>query len=364
MKVLYLLNNFSIGGAETGLLHLIRHGFFAGMELEIAVLFEGTGKLKAKLPEAGFSGKATALRKQADMSVPLLFSAYKKLVTLLKASQPDLLLLSLPQANILGRIAARHFPKMKVATFEHTARFGKPYYGPLLRLTSPRVDAVLYDSEVTATAMRKYYSGKERLWKYVPLVCVAPGQPAKRHYTAGETLSIFSAGRLSPPKNYPEALKAIALLLKRGHKVHYFIAGEGSMRAELEALAQSLGIAEHVSFLGFIDWKPWQQKADIFLQASSWEGLCISVIEAMGAAMPVVATDVGGMRDYGQDGRNMVKSAPDAASIAGALEKLLRSEELRHTLGQQAHADITARFGQAIVEQQLQEGAKALKAIL
>lgn len=363
MKILYLLNNFSIGGAEMGLIHLIRHGFFAEAELELAVLFEGSGKLRDKLSAAGYKGKATALMPQKDMTIPLLLRAYRKLTKLLKHSQPDILLLSLPQANILGRIAARRYPKMKVVTFEHTARFGKPYYGKLLRLTSGRVDGVLFDCEVTAGAMLQYYT-KDLPWHYAPLVSVQPGLPAKQAYLLHDVPAILSVGRLSPPKNYPEALKAIALLISRGQRLHYYIAGEGALRGELETLVESLGLREHVTFLGFVDWRPWQMKADIFLQASAWEGLCISVVEAMGAGMPVVSTDVGGMRDYGKHGRNMLKvRGTDAEALADALTKLLESEELRRELGSTAREDITAQFNSDTVARQLQETAEALEAL-
>ena len=86
-------------------------------------------------------------------------------------------------------------------------------------------------------------------------------------------------------------------------------------------------------------------EADIFLNLSEVEGFCIAVAEAMLAGLPVIAVDVGGIRDYGRDGENMLKlAAPDRQAARAAILRLIRDPPLRERLGRRARADMLRRL--------------------
>lgn len=97
------------------------------------------------------------------------------------------------------------------------------------------------------------------------------------------------------------------------------------MRPALEGLIKELDLQDRVRMVGFVqDLSALQRGSDIFLHSSIYEGLCRSVLEAMAAGLVVVATDVGGIRQYGVDGQNMIKAGgTDRAALAAALIRAL-----------------------------------------
>ncbi|MCB2082072.1 MAG: glycosyltransferase [Rickettsiales bacterium] len=355
MRILYVINNFSIGGAETGLLHLIDSGFFEDASVEVVALFKGTNQLLQRLEDRGVA--ARTLIHEADMKYHLMPKAYTLLRKELRAYDPDLVLLSLPQANIVGRLAAWDL-RAKVVTFEHNVRYGKALYKPLLRMTSKYVDAVLYDSERTRMAVEKNYTSyKTRPWLYTPLVSLKENTVV-RDYAHSDPVKILTASRLNEQKNHATSIRAIGLLRDRGYLAQLTIAGEGEQRGALEALVTSLNLKDHVLLPGFVDdWSGLRKESDIFLQPSLWEGLCIGVLEAMADGMPVVASDVGGMQDYGKDGHNMLKitEPTNAALVADLVASLIDSEERCEQIGQHAAEDALRLFGEETVKQQLKD---------
>ncbi len=111
-----------------------------------------------------------------------------------------------------------------------------------------------------------------------------------------EKLIVVSVGRLSKPKNYENALKAIALLDHSNFE--YRIAGIGVEEAALKALCAELGLEKTVKFYGYVeDVVAFLQAADIFLMPSLWEGFGLAAVEAMNAGLPVVASNVIGLKE-------------------------------------------------------------------
>lgn len=150
---------------------------------------------------------------------------------------------------------------------------------------------------------------------------------------------ILSVGRLTKQKNYTAALKAIALLDTA--PVRYTVLGEGSERKELEALAEVSGLSGKVVFEGHrSDITPFLQHADIFLIPSLWEGFGLAAVEGMNAGLPVVASDVSGLREVvGSDGTCALLVPPsDPQAIAEALGALVTDARKRGTMGKAAFA--------------------------
>jgi glycosyltransferase involved in cell wall biosynthesis len=115
----------------------------------------------------------------------------------------------------------------------------------------------------------------------------------RRH--AGERLFGTLAG-LRPEKNLGRLLR-IAALLPDALPWRLVIAGEGSQRAQLEALARELGLAERVAFTGYVD-RPGSLlgELDVYVLTSDTEQMPIAVLEAMAVGLPVLATDAGDLR--------------------------------------------------------------------
>lgn len=150
---------------------------------------------------------------------------------------------------------------------------------------------------------------------------------------------IGNACRLSAVKHLPAWIRALALLDEvDGRPVHGLMVGDGDARAELEAEAEALGISDRIHFLGFRrDRLSLIKACDVFLTTSRSEGMSISVLEAMGLAMPIVASDVRGNRDCIRDGQDgLLVPFDDAERTAAACRDLLENESRRTAMARSA----------------------------
>jgi L-malate glycosyltransferase len=130
---------------------------------------------------------------------------------------------------------------------------------------------------------------------------------------------------LNPVKNQAMLLGAVARLVRDGTPVYAALVGDGPERPALEALAARLGIAAHVGFAGRLPNRPnLHHLFDVSVLCSHSEGLPNSVLEAMAARRPVVATRVGAVADVVRDGETGLLVEPgDEAALARALARLL-----------------------------------------
>jgi len=164
---------------------------------------------------------------------------------------------------------------------------------------------------------------------------------------AGGEFVWLAAGRIVPAKDYPNLLRAFARMLAARSDALLWIAGEAKNDADvpLRALASEFGIAGRVRWLGLRrDMPALLDAADGFVLASAWEGMPLAVAEAMAMEKPVVATDVGGVRELmGETGR--IVPAQDAEALGAAMAAVMQmSSDERAARGRSARARIVQRF--------------------
>lgn len=167
---------------------------------------------------------------------------------------------------------------------------------------------------------------------------------------------VLSVGNLREPKNYENLIRSIALL--NDCSVEYWIAGAGDDETMLRHLSLSLGIESKVRFLGHIsNLQPIWEKADIFLMASKWEGFGMAAVEAMNASLPLVVSDIPGLREVVSSRRSCALFVDPASprSISEALQTLISSYKLRETLGKNAFHHAAAYGHQEMVESYIRE---------
>ncbi len=140
-------------------------------------------------------------------------------------------------------------------------------------------------------------------------------------------------GRLVPIKNHELFLSAARHVLDQRSDVYFAIIGDGERRPELEALAAQIGILEHVCFTGWItDLLPVYVTLDVLVLCSKNEGLPVSLIEAMAAGVPVVATAVGGVTDLLDSGRlGAIVPSDDVEALSEAVLMALNDPLTRQT---------------------------------
>ena len=154
---------------------------------------------------------------------------------------------------------------------------------------------------------------------------------------------ILSVGRFAFPKDFATLVDALAATTPDYRAA---FVGEGPLLSEAARRLEGLGLTERVELLGLrADVPDVLATADIFVLASRSEGLPISILEAMAAGLPVVASDVGGVGEavvHGETGLLVSPGEPEA--LASALELLLRDSALRRRMGAAGRRRAQARF--------------------
>ena len=172
----------------------------------------------------------------------------------------------------------------------------------------------------------------------------AAGVPRRVRRSVG--LVIGTVAALYPYKGHHTAFEALRTLLSAGHETRYELVGEGPQRSELQRFARALGIADAITFLGFVaDPFPVVKSWDVYLQPSIEEGLSMAVLEAMALARPVVCSRSGEMNEVIRHDEDGLLVAPgDVAAIVEAVGRLARDREWARCLGESARARVGREF--------------------
>ncbi len=152
--------------------------------------------------------------------------------------------------------------------------------------------------------------------------------------------------RMSWEKQHSLLFEAVSRPEVRGSRARFYLAGDGPLLEENKTAVERLGLNDRVTFGGFRRDLPRLYKAaDAFLLCSRYESLPLSIREGMGAALPVIATDVGGISEAVEDGQSGFLVPPgDAAALADAIVRLAADPALRRNLGRRGQEIYRTRF--------------------
>ncbi len=152
---------------------------------------------------------------------------------------------------------------------------------------------------------------------------------------AENRIAIGSTGALTRQKGFTYLLQAVPAVTRAHPEVRFFIAGEGELEEELLRQRDRLGLKDQVIFLGFRSDIPELLAAfDIFVLPSLYEGLPVSLVEAMAAGRPIVTTDVDGNCEViGKNEAGIAVEPGDPPALAEALLKMIEDEKLRVRMG-------------------------------
>lgn len=271
-----------------------------------------------------------------------------ELVALLRRERPDILHANSSKAGVLGRLAAvlsgvpiRIFTVHGWAFSAHTG-IASALYERAERLMRPltTITICVAESERAAGVAARACDPQRTvvIRNGVAADAVAPGR------RDGATPTIVAVGRLQQPKDPLTLARALGRVRASFSAV---IVGEGPDRPRLEAEIRRLGLDEAVVLAGERgDVADLLARADLFVLSSTSEGLPLSILEAMAAALPVVATSVGGVPEAVEEGETGLLVPPgDPVRLAAALERLLVDPPLRRRLGANGRARVRERFG-------------------
>jgi glycosyltransferase involved in cell wall biosynthesis len=216
-------------------------------------------------------------------------------------------------------------------------------------------DAVTAVSGAVADSLARDYGVARSALRVVPNGADPPDEdaewPAARAFRAELGLGMYRplwvcAARLEEQKGHAVLLDALARLRGRSLDFVVALAGEGSLRGVLERRAAELGLGAKVRFLGQVETLgPLLMAADLVVLPSLWEGLPLTLLEAMARGRPVVASAVGGVPEVIDDGVHGRLVPPgDAAALALALEECHHKPDAARQLGARAADRVRREF--------------------
>jgi len=171
-----------------------------------------------------------------------------------------------------------------------------------------------------------------------------------------ERLMVISVARLSLPKGFADLINAFDRVRRAHPQAALVIAGGGTLHEALKAQIEALGLQEHVYLLGVRNDVPHLLgAADVYVNSSHWEGLPVTVLEAMASGLPLVATTVGDTPNVVVPGTGLLVPPFQPQALADALCQLLGSAELRQQLGQAALAHIKNNYNRTAWRRNLLE---------
>jgi glycosyltransferase involved in cell wall biosynthesis len=238
----------------------------------------------------------------------------------LLAGRPGKLMFSIHGLDWAGAI-----PRRNVLEY----RFLATWTSELLAVSAATADGFSLASGIPRSRFRVLHSG-------VDLHVFRPRPRGTGYASAAGTLSLVCVARLSRFKGHETLLRACRLLRNdRGKDFRLTIVGDGPERARLEALSQLLGVDDVVTFAGERqDTAELLRASDVFVLSSVQEGRPTSVMEAMASGVPVIATDVGAVRELVQQELTGLLVPPgDVGALAGALCHLAGDSKLREAMG-------------------------------
>ena len=332
MKILQVIPYFCFGGAETMCENLTYALMKQGHEVTVVSLFGEKTPISQRMERAGV--KLIYLDKKLGLDLSMI----PKLRKIMKQEQPDAVHTHLDV--IKYAVAAAKLAGIKhcvhtvhnVAEQEAEGRLQKIINGFYFHM-GWSVPVAL--SPMVQQTILSFYGMKE---KQVPVIyngvdlsrCLE-----KTDYESGNTL--IHVGRFNEQKNHQGLLRAFQMILKQYPQCVLKLVGDGERRQDMEHLAGELGIAEKVQFLGSqSNVYPYLQEADIFLLPSNYEGMPMTIIEAMGTGLPVVASRVGGVPDMITDRKSGMLTNQEPEDVAQAVLELMKNSSLRKALGEQA----------------------------
>jgi len=371
-KILYFITQSEYGGAQRYVFDLANN---LGREFEVAVALgeQGKdGKLAKKLEENNIKYYIIPHLKRSISPLNEIL-AFFEISKLIKNYQPNIIHLNSSKISILGSLAGL-FIKLKIKNLKiiytvHGWVFNEPLPAPVkwFYLWAEKFTAKFKDKIICVSESDRQVALKYKIAPVEKLITIHNGLAPVNFYTREEALPLLakeraggevfigSIGNLYKTKGFEYFIEAADILT---HKLNtpatFIIIGEGKEREALKNLIAKYNLKNNFILAGSIDEAARLLPAfDVYVCSSVKEGLSYTLIEAMQAGRPIVATAVGGNPEMIENEKTGLLSKPaDARDLAEKIKTLLNNKTLALELGQNAKAKAMAEFGlEKMVEQ-------------
>lgn len=347
MKLVYVITRAdAVGGASIHVRDLAREMIARGHD--VTVLVGGTGAVTeqlavAKVPFQSLRYLGRSIHPFRDLL------ALRELRSALCALQPDLVSAHTAKAGLVGRLACRRLGIPCIYT-PHGLAVGSrislllgPVFAMLERLAARWSAAIVCVCEAEKRLALEKGIGPTSL-----LHVIYNGMPdvaeADRAKPGEEPVRICSVARLEAPKDHETLFEALAALPHRHWSLE--LVGEGPLKEKLSHMAITLHLEDRIVWAGYLPSAVAAlARSQLFVLASRSEAFPRSILEAMRAGLPVIASDVGGVREAVSDGKSgILVPANDPEALGMAIHRLMESASLRQLMGEAGRQTFSSRF--------------------
>lgn len=333
MKIIQIMPEFGLAGAEIMCENLIYQLVKKGNTVIAVSLYDFHSPITERLENAGVSVKY--LGKKSGLDISMLTKLYR----IFKTEKPDVIHTHRYTVEYGAPAAILAGVRRKVHTVHSIARYENGAAARILCKILYRffgVTPVALSTEVKRTVIEEYKLPDGS----VPVIFNGIDQSkciSKTDYHRNGEFSILHIGRFSAVKNHKRLVDAFALFSKEYPDSRLKLIGGGELLDEIKCYVAKLGLSDKVDFLGYkADPFGFLHDADVFTLSSDYEGVPMTIIEAMATGLPIVSTAVGGVPDMLTDGENALLTDIDPVSVKDAWLKLTDDDELREKLGKAA----------------------------
>lgn len=347
VRVVFLSHAFMVGGAEEMVLNLVRH---LPPRFEPAVMcIHEAGPIGEEIRRTGVPFSVLGLTPGVARPLDVL-----RLRTALDAAAPTIVHTFLLTGSLYGRFAAMMAGvPIIIGTEVNVYENKQPLHARIERWLMKGTDAVVASAEsVKSHYIKQVAADPDKVDVIYNAVDWAQLQTTtdrdEFRRSIGVPSNAMAAGiiaRLTKQKAHRVLFEALAR--PELSTLHLVVVGDGELRNDLRQQAESLGIWNRVHFLGARrDLGNILKAIDIFTMPSYWEGLPLSMVLAMGAGLPVVASRVAGIPEVvHHDVSGVLVEAGEIEPLANALVALTNDAAMRARLGEAARAFVIPRFG-------------------
>lgn len=351
IRVLLLLPQLGIGGAETHVMHLLGRLDRSRFAVSLCCLKRGAPDWEEHAVRLAERYWVLGFRMR---SLPL---AIIRLASEIRRGRYDVLHCHLSLADAIGRPAGAIARVPVIVTTEHGKHLWKSKPHLLLeRLLLPVTDMRICVSRDIIEIRRTAEGTPDGKLAYIPnavdIEAIRSARRGRAEIMAGfgwgpDDRLVLAVGRLVPAKAYETLVEAMALLRERHPTLRCLIVGEGRAADGIREAIARFFVDDIVRLAGArTDIPDLLAAADVFALTSIREGLPVSLLEAMAAEKAIAGTSVGGVPDAITDGETGLLVPPgDPDASAGAISRLLDDPELARTLGRAAGRVAEERFG-------------------
>lgn len=292
---------------------------------------------------------------ERNLLKPGNLKAYKELKHIIDEGEYDIIHCHTPVGAMLTRLAAKQTRKQGTKVFytAHGFHFykGAPainwiLYYPVEKWLSRYTDVLITINKEDYERAKTFKAGK---------VCYVPGvgidlkkfnagyvnkeQKRKEIGVSADDFVLLSVGELIPRKNHEVVIRALSVLKQQDklNHIEYVICGRGAYEADLKKLAEELGVADHIHFLGYRnDISEICNCADLFVFMSHQEGLPVALMEAMACGLPAVCSNIRGNTDLIEDGVTGLLANNTPEEVAQSISKMKSDTALRNCVASAA----------------------------